>query len=60
MKTYILIINGELVPITKLYDILGDEIYDWDKAYTFVAGPFADGTYLAALCKDFRLSKQVN
>lgn len=50
MKTYTLIINGELVSIVNLLDYDNNKVNDWDEAFKFVAGPFADGSWFAALC----------
>lgn len=52
--TIILLIDDESVPITNMYDEDGDEVTEWEEAFTFVAGPFADGHWLSADVADYR------
>lgn len=42
-----LLLDGEAIPVTNLFDIGGHDVETWDEAYTFVAGPLPDGKWLA-------------
>lgn len=52
--TIILLIDDQSVPVTNMYDEDGDEVASWEEAVTFVAGPFADGTWLNAEVANYR------
>jgi hypothetical protein len=52
-----LLIDGEAIPVTNLFDEIGDDVTAWADAHTFVAGPLPDGTWMAAECADYREAK---
>ncbi len=52
-----LIENGEVIPITHLFDQDGEPVGTWEEAYTFVAGPTPDGKWLSARCEDFSVHR---
>jgi hypothetical protein len=43
---YTLHIDGNLIPVTNLFDEFGDEVIAWEDADRFVAGPLPDGNWL--------------
>jgi len=43
------------VQITHMFDDDGLETSDWDEAYSFVAGPLADGRWLSAPVSEYRV-----
>lgn len=45
-----LLLDGEAIPVTNLFD----DVDAWEDAFTFVAGPLPDGTWLSALTSDHR------
>jgi hypothetical protein len=57
MTNYKLILNNEIIPITNLFDYKNNEVYDWDEALKFVAGPMKDGNWLAGLTLDYQYAK---
>lgn len=54
MTAITLLLDGEAIPVTNLFDEDGDEVTEWEEAFTFVAGPLPDGTWLSALTGDHR------
>lgn len=42
------------IPITKMFDEYNEGVGAWNDARTFVAGPCANGSWLAGLVSDFR------
>ena len=52
-----LLFNGELIPVTNLFDEFGNDVDSWNKAHTFVAGPLADGSWLGEECSEYLASK---
>ncbi len=42
-----LVLEGDLIPITNLFNEQGEEVTDIDQAFTFVAGPLPDGQWLS-------------
>ena len=52
-----LLIDGEAVPVTHLFDADGDEVATWAEAVKFVAGPLPNGQWLADRCEDYREAK---
>jgi hypothetical protein len=57
MATVTLILDGETVPVTNLFDADGEPVEAWDDAFTFVAGPRADGSWLSAETADFQKAR---
>lgn len=52
-----LLLDGHAIPVTHMFDISGDDVDQWDEAYTFVAGPLPDGKWLSAPVADYRVKK---
>jgi hypothetical protein len=48
-----LLIDGSVVPVTHLFDEYGGKVFQWSEATRFVAGPLADGHWLADICADY-------
>lgn len=52
-----LLLDGEAIPVTNLFDIDGDDVATWEEAYTFVAGPLPDGKWMAAPTSEYRTKR---
>ena len=45
------------VPVTDLFDDVGDEVETWAEAAVFVAGPLANGQWISDTTDAYRLRK---
>lgn len=52
-----LLLDGELIPVTNLLDVNGDETDDPELADRFVAGPLPNGQWMSGTFDEFKFSK---
>jgi hypothetical protein len=52
-----LLLDGEAIPVTHLYDDVGDPVDAWEDATMFVAGPLPSGQWLSAPVAEYRLKR---
>jgi hypothetical protein len=48
-----LLLDGDIIPVTHLFDEAGEAVGTWKEAATFVAGPLPDGRWLSDRCDDY-------
>ena len=56
MPSILLHLPDQVAPIrvTNLFDYDNDPVEDWSDAYVFVAGPLADGSWMADRVEDYQ------
>jgi hypothetical protein len=52
-----LLLDGEAIPVTNLFDDDGDPVETWEEATMFVAGPLPNGQWMSAPVAEYRVKR---